>query len=575
MSTQFPSTRSANRFRAARVTCCGWGLCLIALLAPGCTALHPVRGVPAAYLPDQFYGPSRENKQTINLSLLERSPPDQYRVAAGDVLSIYIPRVLGKLPSDPNADPGIEPPINMPTSLADPPTIGYPWTVRDDNTLSLPQIPPLNVYNMTLHEVEQAIVRAYTVEHHILQPQEALVLVSLQRPRVHRVLVVRQEANTTVTANTGTGGINIGTSGRGTARVVTLKAYENDVLHALSMAEGADGLPGTNAKNEIYVIRRRQRPMGTYCPPQGISHPEIPPLTTPGQHGFPAPTPAQPQSWNPAQGHGIQQASHNQVIPPPYAAGQQSSVASQLTGHSFGTPVADPSFTPPPAPWNGSGHSLGNQTPAPVSNYGTLSGPASVADGSSLAPPLSWDALQNFDPTIDNPNVIKIPLRLSPGENPHITEDKITLYDGDIVFIDNRETEVFYTGGLLGGGQYSLPRDYDLRVLEAVSIAEGRANGGNLNKTIGGVSAMNHDVGNSASRLAIIRTLPNGKRVPIEVDLHRAMRYREENIIVQPGDVLILEYTCPEAIVATVQRYLLEGALIGIASTFWTSGGSR
>lgn len=118
-----------------------WGVLggLLVIMAPGCTALHPVRGVPAAYLPDQFQGPSRDNKRTIDLSLLVRTPPDQYRVAAGDVLSIYVPRVLGSQPTEVTTV-GIEPPINMPASESDPPTIGYPITVRGDNTIPLPQI---------------------------------------------------------------------------------------------------------------------------------------------------------------------------------------------------------------------------------------------------------------------------------------------------------------------------------------------------------------------------------------------------------------------------------------------------
>ena len=220
---------------------------------------------------------------------------------------------------------------------------------------------------------------------------------------------------------------------------------------------------------------------------------------------------------------------------------------------------------------------------APSQTYGyPTSGPGMMAPPAqsdpTMAPPegeIAWGPMLNgFDPTIDNPNVVKIPVRLSPGEQPHFTSADITLYDGDIVFIESRETEVFYTGGLLGGGQYTLPRDYDLRVLEAVSIAEGRnTSGGQAARSIGGISALNQDVSISASRLAILRTLPNGQRITVEVDLKKAMRYKEENILVQPGDMLILEYTFPEAVAAFTQRFLLEGALIGIATSTFTGGG--
>jgi len=646
-----------------------WGIwCgfLLAVMVPGCTAMHPIRGVPASYLPEQFEGPSRDNKRTIDLSLLVRTPPDQHRVAAGDVLSIYVPRVLGSQPTEVNSV-GLEPPINMPASVDDPPTVGYPIQVRDDNTIALPQIPPIPVGNMTLREVEMAIRKAYSVDHRILNPEEAMVLVSLQRPRIHRILVVRQEANTSLMTSTQPGSVNIGTTGKGTARTVTLKAYENDVLHALSQGEGVDGLPGLNAENVIYIIRRRQRGLngpGFGCPPTGPagSLPGQPPVPLPTQapgfsneadpNGFPILPPAT-SSLSPSQQSvmpgRIQTVGYEQigrepvgyeqpvVTPQPYGSyrgGTETAAAHSLmarpnpsftSGHSAAgvvvpsqyhhrqdtSPAAisqtqysqtpygqapngqaqygqalpiqpipvDPSALPVQAPSPGQsvppmepgGHSWGSLPPAPAAQEPAL-------QYGNVMPDPGWNSmLENFDPTIDNPNIIRIPVRLGPGEQPNITEELITLYDGDIVFIDSRETEVFYTAGLLGGGQYTLPRDYDLGVLEAVSIAEGRTTGGGgggngLNRSIGGVSALNHDVSNSASRLAILRTLPNGKRITIEVDLNKAMRYQQENIRIQPGDILFLQYTLPEAVCAFTQRYLFEGALFSLAASQFQSG---
>ncbi len=713
---------SANRSPAlpasrARQTCLSLvvmtNVLLVMTSGSGCTALHPVRGVPASYLPDQFIGPSRDNKRTIDLSLLVRSQPDQYRVASGDVLSIFVPRVLGVETTEVNSV-GISPPINMPTSIEDPPTVGYPIQVRDDDTISLPQIPPLPVGGMTLFEVEQAIFKAYTETHKILNPQEALVMVSLQRPRITRVLVVRQEATTNLTPMTGAGALNVGTTGKGTARTVTLKAYENDVLHALARAEGVDGLPGLNAENVIYIIRRRARhgqastpqmipvtpqyppqlPAQQYLPPGDPNYcpapetPLMPGLPQPGyqQPGYQQPSHLQPQyqphtsafdqyrsatqiqqvsgNIDPRQSF-IQTAGYEYAAephaengvagqfrrdsaimpvqhtmgsqgmtgpqnPPPYfpsqgAPGIQGNYRDARTQHAYAqgqmnplstgyrtpdaygqhvqptqyqqvlsTPDAGPMPAANPLPTPATGHSLGivpppaptqavpqisPQAPSQVPPHAQYSAPASITpipapvmEGSNVE--ASWTHMLNgFDPTIDNPNVIRIPVRLGPGENPHITEEQITLYDGDIIFIESRETEVFYTAGLLGGGQYTLPRDYDLGVLEAVSIAESRGNAGNnVIRSAGGVSALNQDISTSASRLAIIRTLPNGKRITIEVDLRKAMRYREENIRIQPGDVLVLQYTFPEAIGAFTQRYLLEGAVFGIAAGILTQG---
>lgn len=670
------SNRNCNTSQRAGHSSSKWGrgVCSWAVLAcavfvagsHGCSALHPVRGVPAAYLPDQFIGPSRDNKRTIDLSLLVRTPPDQYRVEAGDVISVYVPRVLGVETTDVNSV-GLSPPINMPASVEDPPTVGYPIQVRDDHTISLPQIPPLLVYGMTLHEVEQAILKAYTVDNKILNPSEALVMVSLQRPRITRVLVVRQEATTSLSAPSGAGSVNIGTTGKGTARTVTLKAYENDVLHALARSEGVDGLPGLNAENVIYVIRRRARAAA----PHQMLPPALPPV-----HG---PIIQQSAVQDPSEKNGVIWASGDQpydrrVQPVAYEQPLQQSqqpLAQQYqqagyhsgSGHSFASQYSQPVA----APVANVGHSLSPQKLSPQTSYRSRGGAARspvdyvnamsnaqrpdyamqpqmipaqagqnqpvqqqaleqvryqqgmmggqpvqgashamtmpadvapmmapIADPAYQYPPMqapyqpglpqpgppmngpagpasveqNWASmLSGFDPTIDNPNVIRIPIRLGPGEVPQITEESITLYDGDIIFIESRETEVFYTAGLLGGGQYTLPRDYDLCVLEAVSIAESRQmGGGQVIKSMGGVSALNQDISASASRLAIIRTLPNGKRVTIEVDLKKAMRYQEENIRIQPGDVLVLQYTFPESVAAFTQRYILEGAVFGIAA---------
>ena len=54
---------------------------------------------------------------------------------------------------------------------------------------------------------------------------------------------------------------------------------------------------------------------------------------------------------------------------------------------------------------------------------------------------------------------------------PNFRPEDIGLRDGDIVYVDTRETDVYYTGGLLGGGEFNIPRDYDLDVLAAVSLA--------------------------------------------------------------------------------------------------------
>jgi hypothetical protein len=175
------------------------------------------------------------------------------------------------------------------------------------------------------------------------------------------------------------------------------------------------------------------------------------------------------------------------------------------------------------------------------------------------------------DSTIDSPGNIRIPLRLAPGEQPTFSEQDIMLFDGDVLFVDSRDHEFFYTGGLLGGGQFNLPRDYDLDVLDAIAIAEGHYGRNFINrptKALGGVSILNKDVTAGASQVVVFRKLPDGQEIPIKIDLRRALQDPTERLAIVPGDRIVLEYTRCEAVGAFLERHLFEGFLIGAATTF-------
>lgn len=181
--------------------------------------------------------------------------------------------------------------------------------------------------------------------------------------------------------------------------------------------------------------------------------------------------------------------------------------------------------------------------------------------------PAFFDGYQEDSiPTIDNPEIIRIPIRLKPGEQIDFHEHDITLNDGDIIFIESRDTDVFYTGGLLGGGQYTLPRDYDVDILGAIAIAQGQGRSQGSSRQIGGTSALNNDVTISASNAIVIRPMPDGTQVPIQINLYHALRNPAERIIIQPGDYILLQYTKLEACGAFIERNLLEGALFGVAA---------
>ncbi len=408
-------------------------------VASGCTSLvSPISGVPAHRLPPEFLATPRNNLVPIDVSRLRQEPPREYLLDKGDILGIYIEGVLGDLNQ--------LPPVHFPEPGSDrPPALGYPVPVREDGTLALPLVPPIQVRGLTLAQAQDAIRKAYTIDQEILKPGKDRIIVTLMQERTYSVIVIRQDGvDQPVTGPVGGGG-GIGRGGfaqrtgqASRGQVIQLPAYKNDVLHALAMT---GGLPGVNAKNEVKILRSSL-------------------LDAQKRDAF------------------VQQF---------------------FLQH-------------------------GDQGPC------------------LCAPPLP-----------DDPAIIRIPLRLPPGQVPQFRPEDIILEDGDIVLIESRETEVFYTGGLLGPGEYPLPRDYDLDALTALSVVGpgvagtgfggfGRVGGGigaNLGTALGGAPP---------GQLFILRKTPCNGQVIIAVDLNRAIRDPRARPLIQPGDVLILRYKPEEEI---------------------------
>lgn len=145
---------------------------------------------------------------------------------------------------------------------------------------------------------------------------------------------------------------------------------------------------------------------------------------------------------------------------------------------------------------------------------------------------------------------VRIPLRLRPGEPVPFRPEDVILENGDIVFIQSRDTEVFYTGGLIQPGEFPIPRDSDLDVLEAVLATRGPIANGGLNQSNLSGNVVASGFGSpSPSQLTVIRKAPGNRQILIRVDLNRAMQDPRERILVQPGDVLILQETLGESLV--------------------------
>ena len=64
------------------------------------------------------------------------------------------------------------------------------------------------------------------------------------------------------------------------------------------------------------------------------------------------------------------------------------------------------------------------------------------------------------------------------------------------------------------------------------------------------------------------RRTPRGGQIPISVDLNLALRDPRERILIQPGDILILQETTGEA----VARYVADVLNFDLAARFLTRG---
>ena len=138
----------------------------------------------------------------------------------------------------------------------------------------------------------------------------------------------------------------------------------------------------------------------------------------------------------------------------------------------------------------------------------------------------------------DTPHII--PLTVPRGTNICFQLAGSILNEGDILYIENRETEVFYSAGALPAGQHLLPRDYDIDIFDAMSIAGysygSAGSGGNL----GGLAGV------APTQLFVFRKGPDGNQVTIKIDLDKALRDPRERLVVQAGDKLLLRFSAKE-----------------------------
>lgn len=405
----------------------GWVLTLTAiglLTETGCIT-YSHHAIPADRLPPELRFCEKGCRVPVNLALLSQTPPRSYVIGPGDVLSVY---VRGLLP--PNVDdnaPVLQNPSLLQTEYYPPtgmilgPSAGVPIHVGDDGMIPLPIVGPVKVEGLTIQQAADKLSEV-VIEKEIVKKGKEYIYVNLIRPRVTRVMVVREEtksdAQTIVTRQSSS------IAKRGSAKVVDLPAFENDILHALT---ASGGMPGTDAMNEVWILRRGQR----------------------------------------------------------------------------GDGMTD-----------------------------------TVWDGASQAS----DPAQFISCCPEGATAKRIPLWTRNGSSPCFTQEDVVLQEGDVVYLQARQQEVFFTGGLINGAELPLPRDHDIDILEAVSIAN--ASVGGPGGAGGAVFRAGAGLGNvlPPTRAVVLRKVGNGQQVAIRVDLERAVRDAKQRIAIHPGDFIMLYY---------------------------------
>jgi protein involved in polysaccharide export with SLBB domain len=160
-----------------------------------------------------------------------------------------------------------------------------------------------------------------------------------------------------------------------------------------------------------------------------------------------------------------------------------------------------------------------------------------------------------FDPANQDKRWVRIPLRLYPDQPLTISEADIILEEGDILYIESRDSEVFYTAGIVGSRQFPLPRDYDLDVLQALAVAGAPLINGGFTQNLFVAQATATGIGQpSPTLVTVVRKLPCGQQIPIRVDVARAFRDPRERILIQPEDIIVMQEKPGEAVV----RYLTQ-----------------
>lgn len=125
------------------------------------------------------------------------------------------------------------------------------------------------------------------------------------------------------------------------------------------------------------------------------------------------------------------------------------------------------------------------------------------------------------------------------------------LNDRDVVMVLPRDKEVIHVAGLVRQpGQFDLPHDRDVHLLDAVALGGGESSP-------------------VADKVLIIRRLPNQEPIAIRASLFKAKRHASENLRIAPGDTVSVERTPATVVVDTFnQLFRISVGMTGRTAVF-------
>jgi protein involved in polysaccharide export with SLBB domain len=356
-----------------------------------------------------------------------------------------------------------------------------PTRVLDDGTVRLPLVGSVELAGLSISGAEQAIFAAYSSQGLLKKPQVTVALRETRKIRVYVLGAVTKPG------------------------LYDLNATEGDLLCALVNAGGLTPEAGT-----IVEVRRRLTP--------GLS-------------------PATPRK-------------DRNIVQAAYKSSPRSPRENQNALRNLGENTSLQEATPvvySASGWQKNYDFIPNNNAASAYHPNGMEGSCSpvvqrIPLGSKSSdvmpePALADDPVQTI-PLSSDSQIVR--LDLTSEKDKQLVTQGFRLANGDTISIDDRKVKPIYVVGMVGKpGEFQLPVDRDLRVLEAVGLA-------------GGV-----DRNSLPDKVLVIRQRPDGSGVvAVRVDLNQAKKDNSQNIRLMAGDTVSVEET-----VMSYTRGLLRGAV--------------